>query len=419
MTALLQLKTADTTIAKKFAHLNACFAPVADSTESHFELGSEQTLDGAFRRNPISLTAHFGDQPGQAPVEPGRYHVVGVPRCGWNRRQRIVLRLLGLDTVVIPEVAYGRDEHGWRIVRKPGGVAERFGTDRVNDFYRRTDSTFQPDPSKPNFKWRGTTPVVIDTVTGKVVSNNYHTLTNEWETAWKPFHKPGAPDLYPEDLRPEINLLNQQIFDDVNNGTYKVVFARNPKAARDAYNVYEARLIDYDFRLKSRRYLFGDRLTDSDIRLFQTLESYEFTYRPGLVKKLGTDDILHVDSLPNLWAYARDLFQTPGFIDDIERYELGFVTFRAEDVAWYGENPYNDGDLYEIGKYSFGWTHDPHNPLGNENELAAERKAHYEAWLEPSGREHLGGSPLYSGPGGGGSYQLWEVGADVTPYYPD
>lgn len=35
------------------------------------------------------------------------------------------------------------------------------------------------------------------------------------------------------------------------------------------YGVFAARLADYDFRLASRRYLFGDQLTDSDVRLFQ------------------------------------------------------------------------------------------------------------------------------------------------------
>lgn len=274
---------------------------------------------------------------------------------------------------------YGRDGEGWKLTVSPGSVGEKFGYDRLNDFYRATD---------PHFSGRGTSPTVIDTHTGTVVTNNYHILSIDLETAWRQFHAADAPDLYPEELRQEIDLLNQQLFDDVNNGTYKVIFATTVDAARAAYTVFAARLADYDFRLASRRYLFGDQLTDSDVRLFQTLESFENGYRPGIVAKLG-EDILHIWDFPHLWAYARDLFQTPGFIDDAELYELGYVP---------GED----------GEYSHGFSKREDNPFGHPD--FSGREAHYQAWLEPAGRENLSGSPLYSGPGGGGSYELWSFG---------
>ena len=344
------------------------------------ETSVEQTPDGAFRRQRNAFTKRFGDGPDEAPVVPGRYRILGAPSCGWYRRQRIVLRLLGLTDVFTPEIVYGRDDDGWKLQVTPGSAAELFGYERLNDFYRNTTE---------HFEGRGTSPTVVDLETGKVVTNNYHLISIDLETAWKPFHKEGAPDLYPEALRQEIDLLNQQLFDDVNNGTYKVIFATSDGAARAAYGVFAARLADYDFRLASRRYLFGDQLTDSDVRLFQSLESFENGYRPGLVSKLGTEDILHIWDFPNLWAYARDLFQTPGFIDDVELYELGFVP---------GED----------GKYSYGFADEDDSPFGTP--AFERRQRQYEEWLEPTGREALGGSPLYSGPGGGGSFELWSFG---------
>ena len=344
------------------------------------ETSVEQTPDGAFRRQRNAFTKRFGDGPGEAPVVPGRYRILGSPSCGWYRRQRIVLRLLGLTDVFAPEIVYGRDDAGWKLRVTPGSAAEQFGYDRLNDFYRNTN---------PNFEGRGTSPTVVDLETGKVVTNNYHLISIDLETAWRPFHKEGAPDLYPEALHQEIDLLNQQLFDDINNGTYKVIFATSDGAARAAYGVFAARLADYDFRLASRRYLFGDQLTDSDVRLFQSLESFENGYRPGLVSKLGTEDILHIWDFPNLWAYARDLFQTPGFIDDVELYELGYVP---------GED----------GEYSRGFADKENSPFGTP--VFDRRRAHYESWLEPAGRENLVGSPLYSGPGGGGSFELWSFG---------
>ncbi|GAA2182536.1 glutathione S-transferase C-terminal domain-containing protein [Brooklawnia cerclae] len=335
------------------------------------ETNVEQTPDGAFRRQRNWFSGRFGDGPGQAPAEPGRYLLLGNPGCGWNRRQLILLRLLGLSDAVPFVLLTGRDEKGWRIASADNDLADRFGSSLLNDYYRRTD---------PSFKGRGTSPTVLDAKTGTVVSNNYHLLPQDWEVAWKAHHAPGAPDLYPEALHQEIDLLNQQIFDDVNNGTYKVLFATSRDAALTAKTVFEARLADYDFRLASRRFLFGPEITDSDVRLFQTLSSYERNYRPGIAEIFGEQETAHLQDYANLWAYARDLF-AQGFVDDRELYFLGLEPGPSGD--------YIDGGL--VLKAT--------GLLGPAEDLAR--------WQEPSGRESLTGSPLYSGPGGGGSYELW------------
>ncbi|MDR2381260.1 MAG: hypothetical protein LBE08_08845 [Bifidobacteriaceae bacterium] len=346
--------------------------PVTEDRSKFPETTTEQTEDGAFRRQRNWFTAHFGGADARFPVEPGRYVLAGSTGCGWNRRQQIVLRLLGLTEAVPFALLTGRDEHGWRISDHGNTLRRDFGTDRLNDFYRRTD---------PDFKGRGTSPTVIDTETGLVVTNNYHLLSYEWETAWAPYHKPGAPDLYPEPVRKEIDLLNQQIFDDVNNGTYKQIFATNPAAARAAKAVFEARLADYEFRLNSRRYLFGPNITDSDVRLFQTLSSYDRGYRVGIVKLFGEDQTVRLTDFPNLWAYARDLF-SQGFADEREQYFLGLAPGPS-------------------GAYL-----DQRGPLGDGANLPSGEAA-LAAWRQPHGRAELTGSPYYSGPGGGGSYERW------------
>jgi putative glutathione S-transferase len=326
----------------------------------------EQTEDGAFRRQRNWFSGRFGTD--EFPVEPGRYAVLGSIGCGWARRQHIILRLTGLEASVPFIVLTGRSGDGWKISGVDNDIKERFGTDHLNDFYRRTD---------PDYKGRGTSPTVVDLVTGRVVSNNYHLLPQDWETVWSPFHKEGAPDLYPEALRKEIDLTNQQIFDDINNGTYKVLFATNPEAAKAAYTVFAARLADFDFRLKSRRYLFGPQITDSDVRLFQTLASYERGYRVGIVKLYGEENVVQISDFENLWAYGRDLFQN-GFTDDLERFFLGFIPGPSGEYL-----PGHHGPTLRTG---------------------AEALA---AWSEPHGREGLTGSPYYSGPGGGGSFERW------------
>jgi Predicted glutathione S-transferase len=267
-----------------------------------------------------------------------------------------------------------RDAKGWRISSNEGDIVERFGTDRLNDFYTATD---------PDFNGRGTSPTILDIETGKVVTNNYHLISTDLETAWAPLHAEGAPDLYPTPLRQEIDLLNQQLFDDINNGTYKIIFAGSRGAAQAAKIVFEARLADLEFRLTSRRYLFGEQLTDSDVRLFQTLSSFDRSYRPGIVDVFGEQATPRLEDFPVLWDYARDLF-AQGFVDDRDLFFLGLL-------------PGPSGEY--IGK-----------PLLGENKATIPAHEALARWKEPTTRSGLSGSPLYSGPGAGGSFELWRFG---------
>ncbi len=337
--------------------------------------GPEQTDDGAFKRQPNRFTARFST--GELPVKAGRYRLVVSAVCGWSRRQIIVRRLLGLEDAISISYVSGRgDDGGWVFADQPGGRDPVLGFKRLNDAYRTAE---------PGYRGRGTVPALVDTRTGAVVTNDYHTLSLELETAWKPFHRAGAPDLYPKDLRPRIDLLNQQLFDDVNNGPYKVLFATSPEAAEVARAVFEARLRDYDHRLATRRYLFGDRLTDSDIRLWVTLASFDQTYVTGYPEAVR-DTALRVRDLPNLWAYARDLFQTPGFVDDRDTEALGIT-------------PGPDGS------YLGGFGEAPDAASGDR--LAA--------WSEPAGREGLSGSDVTAGPGGAGTDQYWAFAPGRVP----
>mgnify|MGYP000897392193 CR=1 FL=1 len=304
----------------------------------------EQTPDGAFRRRTNHFRTLFGDGPGQAPVASGRYRLFVSAGCGWSRRQTIVLRLTGLDQHV--KIEWTDD-----VPASPAGTA---------------DATAGP----------GTPPAVYDSLTDRRISSDGYLLSYEWETVWRSLHSVGAVDLYPVDLRDEIDALNQQLFDDVNNGPYKVLFAGSLGAARVAKGVWEARLAELDFRLASRRYLFGERLTDSDVRLFVTLASFDQGYRPSFPVELGA--AARITDFPNLWAYARDLHATPGFATQREDRANGILP--RKDGTW---------------RSAFGEPGDGQPVDGNPTER----------WNAPANREHLGGSPLFSGPGGAGNWE--------------
>ena len=101
--------------------------------------------------------------------------------------------------------------------------------------------------------------------TGKVVNNDYNRLTNYFEVNFREFHGENAPDLYPEELREEIDKLNIWLFHNVNNSVYKTAFARSKEAFWDAYNAFYAALDILEERLGHQRFLFGDYVTDSDV----------------------------------------------------------------------------------------------------------------------------------------------------------
>lgn len=232
---------------------------------------------GNFHRQPNRFTEGFGE--GKNPVEKDRYILFWAKGCNWSNRAAIARELLGLEDAVKVEIVDWTDREenlGWEFVNSPDHINPETGAQFLSELYYNADEEY----------------------------------TLYFETAWKPYHKEGAPDLYPEDLREEIDKLNDIIFREVNNGVYKAGFARKQKAYDRAYNMVFNRLDWLEERLANQRYLFGDRLTESDVRLYVTLVRFDCAYYPvfRLNKKLLRD-------YPNLWAYARDLYQTPGFGD--------------------------------------------------------------------------------------------------------
>src|SRR5699024_8791930 len=114
----------------------------------------------------------------------------------------------------------------------------------------------------------------------------------------------------PENLRSEIDALNDEIYSDVNNGVYKCGFSRSQDAYEQAYDTLFARLEELEKRLSNQRFLFGDFITDADVRLYVTLARFDVAYYSAFqVNKHRLVDY------PNLCGYARDLCATPGFGD--------------------------------------------------------------------------------------------------------
>ncbi len=239
------------------------------------------------------------------PVEAGRYRLVVAAACPWANRAIIVRRLLGLeDALSMGVCGPTHDSRSWTFDLDPGGVDPVLGIERIQDAYfaRFPDYT------------RGiTVPAIVDVPTGQVVTNDYPQLTLDLSTEWTAHHRPGAPELYPEHKRGEIDEIADLIFRDVNNGVYRCGFAGSQQAYERAYDRLFERLDWLSERLARQRFLVGDTMTEADVRLFTTLVRFDAVYHGHF--KCNRHKLTE---LPVLWAYARDLFQTPGFGDTID-----------------------------------------------------------------------------------------------------
>ncbi|MET3805827.1 putative glutathione S-transferase [Nakamurella sp. UYEF19] len=236
------------------------------------------------------------------PVEAGRYRLVVARACPWANRAIIVRRLLGLEDVLSMGICGPtHDRRSWTFDLDPGGVDPVLGIERVQDAY------FARFPDYP----RGiTVPAIVDIPTGKVVTNDFPQMTLDLSTQWKQFHREGAPDLYAEHLRAEIDEVNKRVFTEVNNGVYRCGFAGSQEAYDKAYDRLFTALDWLSERLATQRFLVGDTITEADVRLFTTLARFDAVYHGHF--KCNRQKLTE---MPVLWAYARDLFQTPGFGD--------------------------------------------------------------------------------------------------------
>lgn len=260
---------------------------------------------GAFRRTesrfrnwvtPDGAPGPTGE--GGFPAEAGRYHLYVSLACPWAQRTLILRRLKGLEGMVGLSVTHWlMGEQGWSFEPGEGVIPDPGGARYLHEVYTRAD---------PRYTGRVTVPVLWDTARGTIVSNESADILRMFGSA---FDAVGAlpGDTYPAPLREEIDALNARIYDRVNNGVYKAGFAATQAAYEAAvFPLFET--LDWlDERLARRRYLCGDAITEADWRLFTTLLRFDAVY-VGHFKC----NIRRLVDHPNLWGYARDLYQYPG-----------------------------------------------------------------------------------------------------------
>jgi len=253
------------------------------------------------------------------PAQPARYQLYASLACPWSQRALIVRRLLGLEQVIGLSLTDPiADERGWRFPdNHQGGRDPVTGARFLSELYLATDS---------GHAGRYTVPCLWDTRTHHIVTNDVLQIPLVFETEFTHYHRAGAPDLYPVGLRREIDALATLIYHAVNNGVYKAGTASTQADYEEAFDALFATLDALEERLGRRRFLLGSQLSEADVRLFPSLARFDAVYYV-----LFKCNLRRLIDYPHLWAYARDLYQRPGFGDTTDFDQIKRHYYQAQD----------------------------------------------------------------------------------------
>ncbi|MEO9175049.1 MAG: glutathione S-transferase family protein [Gaiellales bacterium] len=260
---------------------------------------------GAWRRPQSRFRdAVSADGSSGFPAAAGRYHLYVSLACPWAHRTVIVRRLKGLEhaigmTIVDPI----RDERGWAFTGVPGtDLDPLFGFEFLSQVYDLSE----PGPHHVSV------PVLFDRETRRIVNNESSEIIRMLGSEWDAFTDVRL-DLYPEELRDEIDELEDEVYTNVNDGVYKCGFAGSQRAYDEAVHALFETLDRLEARLGELRYLHGDRITEADWRLFTTLVRFDPVYNTHFKCNLEL-----IADKPNLLGYLRELYQVPGVAETVD-----------------------------------------------------------------------------------------------------
>jgi len=229
----------------------------------------------------------------------GRYHLYVSLACPWAHRTLIMRALKGLEQIIPVSVTHWlMGDQGWTFAQGEGVIPDPlFNSRYVHELYTRAD---------PGYTGRASVPVLWDRHTQTIVNNESSEIIRMFNRGFDAVGaKPG--DYSPREQRPEIDAVNERVYETLNNGVYKAGFATTQTAYEEAVTPLFDTLDWLEERLGQSRYVVGDTLTEADIRLFTTLVRFDSVYH-GHFKC----NVRRIVDYPNLWAYTRDIYQLPG-----------------------------------------------------------------------------------------------------------
>ncbi|MBU2033161.1 MAG: glutathione S-transferase family protein, partial [Alphaproteobacteria bacterium] len=238
--------------------------------------------------------------------------------CPWAHRANIARHLKGLTGAIDLVVVHWRmQEGGWSFRDGECVTPDPLcGADNLHQIYTR---------AKPDYSGHVTVPVLWDTRTGTIVSNESADILRMLGSA---FDGCGANDLdlYPKGHREEIDRLNDRVYDAVNNGVYKAGFATSQKAYEAAVMPLFAMLDELEERLEGKDWLVGGQLTEADIRLWTTLIRFDPVYHGHFKCNLR-----RIADYPNLAAFTRRLYDLDGIAETVNFHLIRHHYYESHD----------------------------------------------------------------------------------------
>jgi putative glutathione S-transferase len=251
------------------------------------------------------------------PAAAGRYHLFVSYACPWAHRTILFRKLKGLERAIgLTAVNAFMGDDGWFFdeAEPITGAGARY----LREVYARAE---------PHYTGRVTTPVLWDRERGTIVNNESSEIIRMLDREFDAFAERPELRLCPDALREEIDAMNAIVYRDVNNGVYRAGFATAQEKYDEAVTALFARLDDLEARLGEQRWLVGGQLTEADIRLFVTLVRFDAAYHGHFKCNLR-----RLVDYPNLWAYARAIYQLPGVAET--------VRFDAIKEHYYRSHPF-------------------------------------------------------------------------------
>jgi len=247
-------------------------------------------------------------------AEPGRYHLFVSPSCPWAHRTIIMRKLKKLEGAISMSNADRPKTEGWTYAEaiddfEPCGD----GGFRLYQMYAAADA---------NYTGKVTVPTLWDRERRTIVNNESSEIIRMFNAAFGA-HTDVGYDFYPEDLRAEIDRINDFVYSHFNNGVYRAGFARSQEAYDDAVRKVFSCLDAMETQLGERRYLAAGQITEADWRAFPTLLRFDLVYFSHFKCNLR-----RIQDYPNLCNYLRELYQVPGIKEtfDLQKIKAGYYS---------------------------------------------------------------------------------------------
>ncbi|KAJ9431402.1 putative glutathione S-transferase [Candidatus Pantoea symbiotica] len=252
-------------------------------------------------------------------AEPDRYHLYVALICPWASRTLLARSLKGLEKVISVSVVEPQlGAQGWRFGDYPGADRDWLNkAEYIHELYTRADA---------DFTGRATVPVLWDKKTQTIVNNESADILRMLNSGFGALADDRI-DLYPEDLRAEIDALNESIYPRLNNGVYRTGFATTQVSYQQAFSDVFSQLDELELRLQDgRTFLLGERLTEADIRLFVTLVRFDAAYH-GLFKC----NLRRLRDYPLLDRYLKSMLSVSGVRQtvNIDHIKQGYYSIKA------------------------------------------------------------------------------------------